>query len=368
MRRSNRLLCGLAAMLAGLCVAIAQADVFNMGGARDPVAGTWTGLASLEFVTVGDPGNARDTWTGSPYGSVDHVYRIGKYDVTVGQYIEFLNAVAKTSDPYGLYNNGMATNYPTITITKSGSAGNYSYSYTGSYSQGINCPIYSATWGSAARFCNWVQNGQPAFPTGTPGEVAGSTETGVYTLNGATSQSALMAITRNAGATYFIPTEDEWYKAAYYKGGGSNTGYWFYPTQSNTVPSHVLSSTGTNNANFATGDIPTGCTDPANRLTTVGAFAASPGPYGTYDMGGDVFQWNETSISGSFGPCRGVRGGMWSDYHAYMASYTRGYYTPTFEYFYLGFRVASVPEPGSIALVLAGAIALLAYVWRARRA
>ena len=81
-----------------------QADVFNMGGTRDPATGTWTGTASLEFVTVGDPGNAADTATGSRYGSVPYVYQMGKYDVTVGQYCQFLNAVAKT-DTYGLYNS-----------------------------------------------------------------------------------------------------------------------------------------------------------------------------------------------------------------------------------------------------------------------
>ena len=43
-----------------LSVAVAQADVFNMGGTRNPTTGTWTGLASLEFVTVGNPGNAAD--------------------------------------------------------------------------------------------------------------------------------------------------------------------------------------------------------------------------------------------------------------------------------------------------------------------
>ena len=52
-----------------------------------------------------------------------------------------------------------------------------------------------------------------------------------------------MAITRNAGATYFIPSENEWYKAAYYKGGSTNAGYWTYPTQSNTAPSNMLSAT-----------------------------------------------------------------------------------------------------------------------------
>ena len=61
-----------------------------------------------------------------------------------------------------------------------------------------------------------------------------------------------MAVTRNAGAKYFLPSENEWYKAAFYKGGGTNAGYGLYPTKSdaNNPPSNVLSATGTNNANY----------------------------------------------------------------------------------------------------------------------
>jgi hypothetical protein len=105
------------AALAGvLVVGVAHADVFNMGGTRNPTTGAWTGQASLEFVNVGDPGNAADK-TG--YGSVGYAYQMGKYDVTVGQYCEFLNAVAKT-DSYYLYYLGMATDMPTVGIAQSG--------------------------------------------------------------------------------------------------------------------------------------------------------------------------------------------------------------------------------------------------------
>ena len=101
-----------------------------------------------------------------------------------------------------------------------------------------------------------------------------------------------MAINRNAGATYFIPSDNEWYKAAYYD--PSNASYWRYATQSNTAPINTLPDTG-NHANFYdhydTGN--GGYTDPTNILTPVGAFSASPGPYGTYDQCGDVWQWDE---------------------------------------------------------------------------
>ena len=70
----------------------------------------------------------------------------------------------------------------------------------------------NVTWGDAARFCNWLQNGQP---TGAEGD-GHDRNRGVHSQWA--SQSALMAITRNAGATYFIPSENEWYKAAYYNG------------------------------------------------------------------------------------------------------------------------------------------------------
>jgi probable HAF family extracellular repeat protein len=353
----------LAAMLVVLPLMMASvtqaqvSNVFNMGGTRDPTTGTWTGQASLEFVPVGDPGNAADT-TG--YGSVPYTYQMGKYDVTVAQYVQFLNSVAKT-DTYSLYNNYMVpqpgapvygTHMPTVGITQSGTSGSYSYSVTGDYAQAANCPIFCVTWGDAARFCNWLQNGQPI---GSEGD--GTTETGAYTLSGAVTNSALMAITRSTVAKYVIPTEDEWYKAAYYKGGGTDVGYWTYQTQSDIPPSNISSSTGTNNANYYAGSY----TDPTNRLTPVGLFSSSPGPYGTYDMGGDVFQWNEAAYSSSL---RVLRGSSWASLPYGLASSFRFDDDPVMAACGVGFRVAIVPEPGSIVLVLAGAACLLAFAWR----
>ena len=85
------------------------------------------------------------------------------------------------------------------------------------------------------------------------------------------------SIVRNPGATWALPTDDEWYKAAYYKASGLNAGYWTYPTRSDTAPSNVFDPTGTNNDNFSTPDGLFAIGAPYYR-TEAGAFAASPGP------------------------------------------------------------------------------------------
>jgi formylglycine-generating enzyme required for sulfatase activity len=317
-----------------------------MGGTRNPQTGQWTGSASLEMVPVGNAGNLADPSTG--YGAVGYAYNFGQYDVTAAQYTAFLNAVAKT-DPYGLYNSNMALVASQIGcgISQSGSQGHYSYATISN----PNFPVNYVSWGDAARFCNWLQNGQP---TGSEGN--GTTETGSYTLNGAITKASLMTVTRNTGATYCIPTEDEWYKAAYYN--PANSSYYLYPTQSNSVPTNVLSATGTNNANYydyyGTGN--GGYTDPVNYLSAVGAFAASPSAYGTYDQGGDVFQWNEANINSSY---RGLWGGSFHSLVNYLQSDNRIYDYPTNEYNNFGFRVSQVPEPTSLGVLGFGVIGML---------
>jgi formylglycine-generating enzyme len=273
----------------------ASGDVFSMP----------SGDTSVLLVTVGDINNAPDT---NGYGSVSYQYEIGKFDITTAQYAAFLNSVAKT-DQYGLYDIEMSptSNFASCGIIQSGSAGSYTYSFP---SSNANFPVNEVSFGDALRFANWLSNGQPA--TGI--ENAGTTEDGSYAVNGAMTDQQLDAVTRSPTATYVVPNENEWYKASYYKSGSTNAGYWLYPTQSDSPPSNVLSMTGTNNANF--NDPIVGLTDPINGLTAVGAFAGSPGPYGTYDIGGDVSQWNETIV----GSERAYQGGSFAAPVSYLAS------------------------------------------------
>ena len=151
----------------------AQASVFDMGGTRN-ADGTWTGLASLETVPVGNPGNTGE-WSGQSYGgdgpdricgAVDYAYNIGKYEVTAGQYTEFLNAVATTADTYGLYNTLMWSDTYGCKIQRSGSPGSYSYLVDANGdgiedADRVNRPVNYVSWGDAARFANWLHNGQP---------------------------------------------------------------------------------------------------------------------------------------------------------------------------------------------------------------
>jgi formylglycine-generating enzyme required for sulfatase activity len=165
-----------------------------------------------------------------------------------------------------------------------------------------------------------------------------------------------MAVSRATTATWVLPTTDEWYKAAYYSGGGTDSSYWLYPTQSNNAPSNVLSSTGDNNANYtATINTPPyfSETDPSYLLTSVGSFVDSPGPYGTFDQGGDVYQWTEGIVDD--GLQRGIVGGDWAGDLGTLQSYEQsGGGPPAESGDSLGFRVAYVPEPRAWMLLLAG--------------
>ena len=264
-------------------------------------------FVNIEWIGVGNPGNAADPTTG--YGKVDYSYQIGKYEVTNAQYAEFLNAKAGT-DTYSLYN----TNMSSYGITQSGSDGSYSYTVTSSLA---NHPVVYVSWFDCARFTNWLGNGQGS----------GSTETGAYTLISGQG-SGIVAV--NPGAAVHLPSENEWYKAAYYDSGKDGTGgYWIYPTRSDIIS--------VADANY--GDV-------IGSTTDVGSYSANSF-YGTFDQGGNVWEWNDAVIDSSK---KGYRGSSFGGDD--LQSYRRNYNLPEFENFDVGFRVAIVPEPTSVVLTI----------------
>ena len=311
---------------------------------------------NIETVPVGNPGNAGEL-SGSGAGgygpdricgAVAYDYRIGKYEVTAGQYTEFLNKVAAT-DTYGLYSTNMDTAVYSYgcNIKRTGSSGSYTYGVDPNWA---NRPVNFVSWGDSARFANWLHNGQP-----TGGQNLSTTEDGAYYLNGATSNAQLLAVNREADWKWAITSEDEWYKAAYHKNDGNTGNYWDYPTSSNSVPSNDLTSPdGGNNANFYQSGYTIG--SPYYR-TPVGEFELSDSPYGTFDQGGNVWEWNEAILYSSY---RGLRGGSFFNYVDTLRAAGRGYGSPpTVEYNDLGFRVSEVPEPATFAVLALGSIGML---------
>jgi formylglycine-generating enzyme required for sulfatase activity len=175
-----------------------------------------------------------------------------------------------------------------------------------------------------------------------------------------------------------LPSEAEWYKAAYYKGGGTNSGYWLYPTSSDSPPTFMTPTEVNNPANQAAYGV-----SPANTANyagtggagyprangmpiDVGSYPESVSPCGALDMGGNAMEWLDTTREGG----NPLRGGCYTNNLADMAStVAHGHYLTMAGNDYMGFRVGyvGVPEPGSLAMLLAGGISLLACAWRRRR-
>ena len=348
---------GLAAIVAALGSAEA-ADVFNMP----------TGLTSLETVPVGNPGNAGEQsrlavhGDETYYGGVDYDCRIGKYEVTVGQYCEFLNKTAGV-DAYGLYNTSMWSHDYGCKIERydgNGTGGDpYQYRVDADWA---NRPVNFVSWGDAARFANWLHNGQPNDNPSTTDDDASTTEDGSYYLNGATSNAELLAVSRKVDDwKWAITSEDEWYKAAYHKNDGITGNYWDYPTGSDTAPtSEVPTGTDMTNgsANYWDGDY----LDTTYYTTEVGAYTGKPSDSacGTFDQGGNVWEWNEAIIDGLY---RGLRGGAF-EFGGYVDGYdlsvnVRSYNEPMIESYNIGFRVSQVPEPAALTLLTLGGLAML---------
>ena len=354
MCRERSIACLLAVVL---CAGAARAGIrADLSG--DAIVG-FQATMDMPFMDVANPGNAGElSGAGAGgfgpdriCGAVDYEYRIGKFEVTAGQYTEFLNAVA-ADDTYGLYSTVMWYYYDGCKIQRNGSPGSYTYSVAADWA---DRPVNEVTWGDAARFANWLTNGMPSGAQDLT-----TTEDGSYFLNGETSDAALIAVTRKSpqdGGRYYLPTEDEWYKAAFHKNDGVTNNYFYRATSNDARPSHdVIDPDPGNNANFAISDGDLSIGSPYYR-TEAGEFENSDSPYGTFDMGGNVWEWTEEVF---YGTNRGIRGGSFAtDDGRYLRASDRTSLIPHADYEHVGFRIAEVPEPATLGLLGLGGLALL---------
>lgn len=268
----------------------------------------------MKWVPIADAGNPVDGDNG--LGAITYRYKIGKYEVTNDQYVQFLNAVASTADPGSLFVTAMKEPTERGGIIRVGVPGSYSYVCRRAMA---DKPVNYVSWYSAIRFANWMHNG---MPTGSQGPT--TTEDGAYTITGAAPNWTVS--NRNPGAKVWLPTESEWYKAAYYDPYrfGTSGGYWMFhsqnpisvpPTQCQSNGKGDMTHPGSSNvpsslncANFNNGAQWGGF---IGHVATVGSGGGGTESfYGAADMAGNVAEWNESIISGS---ARGIRGGAWND-------------------------------------------------------
>ena len=300
--QTRKMIVAAVAAVVLLAAAGAMADTFGAGGNQ----------FSLSFVPISGATNPS-----SGYGIVNHDYRMGTYDITNDQWNKFLAA------------------YGTVT----GSDGGYSYT---SYWTGANVPVNEVSWFEAAQFVNWLNtstNHQAAY------KFTGEQATGNYTLATWSAGEAANNGTdlyRNKDAFYYLPTEDEWVKAAYWNGTSLQT----YAMKDGAVPVVGVDSN---------------CDRVIGQPWNVGS--GSQELNGTYDMMGNVWQWEESPYtSGDYGTgsVRGLRGGSYVSAAYGLASSFRYGDNPGNVDTDFGFRVASqVPEPCSLALLTMGGLALL---------
>jgi formylglycine-generating enzyme len=276
--------------------------------------GTGANAFTMDFVTIGNPGNAADT-TGSPNpaGAVGYIYNIGKHEISREMVIK-----ANQQSSLGITLRDMSMMRPDSNDPKK--------------------PATGIDWLEAARFVNWLNTNsghQGAYKFDVNGNFQ-LWNTGEYIGNNRF---------RHKDAYYFLPNTDEWYKAAYYD--PQNNSYYRFPTSSNEQPAWVMS--GTTGAVYHV----SGPSDVDN--------AGALSPYLTMAQGGNISEWEETSYdleNNSVGENRGYRGG--SFYSIEVANQTalesdmRASLDPVVHSEYLGFRVASLPEPSALSLCAIG--------------
>ena len=286
------------------------------------IFGTGANQFSIEFVQIGNAGNAADTTgTPNPVGRVDYVFNLGKYEIS-------RDMVDKANSAGGL---GITLQ----DMTTYGGGGN-------------SRPASGISWNEAARFVNWLNTSK------------GYQAAYLFSEIGANSNLALWSPDRAAGANlfrhknafYFLPSLDEWYKGAY----GSPDGTWYnFPTGDDIAPAGVSGGTAAATAVFSQG-LPNGPAD----ITNAGGLSQ----FGTVGQGGNVWEWNESAFDGandSATESRELRGGAWYDSNDdALEAIGRYGFDPSLEGAASGFRVAMVPEPSSLSLLLAGGAVLMA--------
>ncbi len=257
---------------------------------------------TIDFVPISGATNPT-----SGYGIANYDYRMGIYQITNSQWAAF---EAET----GL-------------------------SFRGSYWKGDEIPVNQKNWYDAAHFVNWLN-------TETGHQKAYNFDGGTFSVWDADDAWGGTNLYRHKDAYYFLPTEDEWVKAAYWNGTNLQT----YATNAGES---LYGGDGSNGGwNYLDG-----------YATPWAVGSGSQELNGTYDMMGNVWEWMESPhLTGDYlsGSDRGIRGGSSFNPEFALESYYRAASrNPDDEVHNFGFRVASVDSNGPAVIPAPGAILLV---------
>lgn len=209
-------------------------------------------------------------------GRVDYEFEMCRFALTNTEWCEFLNSVAANSDPFGLYNTDMATGV-CGGIEKNGSG----FAVKPGWEKR---PVVYVGYSDVMRYCNWLHYGKPVGDC-VLGVTEGTRRDGAYDTRNKCSYR------RNRGAKYFIPTDDEWCKAAYFDPTRHGVcKYWDYPCRTSDVPPNDPSVP--HACNYLKDGTMLGEKGPFY-LAEVDAYPTSNTYFGCRQMAGNVWEWVE---------------------------------------------------------------------------
>ncbi|MHA7813693.1 MAG: SUMF1/EgtB/PvdO family nonheme iron enzyme [Phycisphaerales bacterium] len=214
-------------------------------------------------------------------GSVPYAYRISRLEITTDDWLEFANTFSTMSDELDELLVGQMSWGARPDFSHQGPGGRYILDPDLDF-PGL-API-RISWHQAAMYCNWLHNGKTSDPATIH---TGAYDTSTFGRDGPhwTDQS-----TRSCGARFWIPSLDEYLKAAHFDPdkSGQGPGWWAYGHSADDPPVQGLPGVGHTIMGLDSDDIGT---SPGS--FPLGAFDQATSPWGVFDLIGGSPEWTE---------------------------------------------------------------------------